>query len=168
VVDVALATSAAPTYFPTYRSPAGVPLIDGGTLANNPVGLAVVEAIGALNWPRESLKVLSLGCTTEPLNVGWGRHFALGLGYWAPKIVDVFMTAQSFGSLGTAALLAGHENVIRISPPIGRGRFGLDVVREIPSLKGLGASEARKYLPTVRPIFFESPAEQFEPYRKLE
>jgi len=78
VVDVALATSAAPTYFPTYRSAAGIPLIDGGTWANNPVGLAVVEAVGVLNWPRESLKVLSLGCTTEPLNVGWGRNFALG------------------------------------------------------------------------------------------
>jgi hypothetical protein len=35
------------------------------------------------------------------------------------------------------------------------------------SLKGLGASEARKYLPTVRPMFFENPAEQFEPYKKL-
>jgi hypothetical protein len=35
------------------------------------------------------------------------------------------------------------------------------------ALKGLGVSEARKYLSTVRPLFFENPAEQFEPYKKL-
>ena len=38
VVDVALATASAPTYFPTHRSPRGTPLIDGGMWANNPVG----------------------------------------------------------------------------------------------------------------------------------
>ena len=78
------------------------------------------------------------------------------------------MTAQSFASLGTAAVLVGHENIIRISPSVSHGRFGLDVVKGTQSLKGLGASEARKYLPIVRPIFFENPAEQFEPYRKLD
>jgi patatin-like phospholipase/acyl hydrolase len=70
VVDIALATTAAPTYFPTHRSAAGVPLIDGGVWANNPVGLAVIEAIGVLNWPRNSLRVLSLGCGTQPLDIG--------------------------------------------------------------------------------------------------
>ena len=77
LVDVALATSAAPTFFPTQRSAAGTPLIDGGMWANNPTGMAVVEAIGVLEWPRDSLRVLNLGCTTTALDVGWGRrtHF---------------------------------------------------------------------------------------------
>ena len=48
MVEVALATAATPTYFPTYRSAAGAPLIDGGMWANNPVAEAVVEAIGVL------------------------------------------------------------------------------------------------------------------------
>ncbi len=38
VVDVALATAAAPTYFPTHRLAAGTPLVDGGMWVNNPVG----------------------------------------------------------------------------------------------------------------------------------
>src|SRR5207249_5198484 len=53
VVDVALATSAAPTYFPVHNTSSGIPLADGGLWANNPMGLAAVEGIGVLEWPRE-------------------------------------------------------------------------------------------------------------------
>src|SRR5262249_10320231 len=47
-VEVALATAAAPTYFPAHRLGAGVPLVDGGVWANNPVGVAAVEAVSML------------------------------------------------------------------------------------------------------------------------
>ncbi len=160
-VDVALATSAAPTYFPTHRSAAGTPLIDGGMWANNPTGMAVVEAVGVLGWPRESLRVLNLGCTTTAVDVGWGRLYSLGFGYWGLKIVDVFMSAQSSASVGTAQLLAGHESVTRVSPNVGRGRFALDSIGEITSLRGLGDSEARKTLPKLRELFLTAPAEAF-------
>ena len=166
-VEVALKTAAAPTYFPTRRSSAGTPLIDGGTWANNPVGMSVVEAITLLDWPRDSLKVLSLGCTTEPLNVKLGRNTSLGRLYWATKFVDVFMHAQSHASLGTAKLLAGHENVIRVDPSVARGKFGLDKASEIPSLKGLGESQARELLPKLREIFLGNHAEQFVPFHTL-
>jgi len=166
-VDVALSTASAPTYFPTHRLAAGTPLIDGGVWANNPVGIAVVEAISVLGWERDSLKVLSLGCTTEPLRVASTGRLTQGMWYWAAKIADVFMTAQSSAALGTAQLLAGHENVIRISPTVGKGRFELDAVKGIPSLKGLGDSEARKALPSLRRIFFNGiPAEPFVPFRQ--
>lgn len=168
VVDVALATAAAPTYFPTHRSAAGTPLVDGGLWANNPVGMAVVEAITLLDWPRNSLRVLSIGCISEPLKVRWGRKWAFGRGYWGFKIADVFMAAQSSASEGTAKLLAGHENVIRINPPVEAARFGLDVIEEIPSLKGLGYTEAREAIPSLRPIFFNGYAEKFIPCHKLE
>lgn len=166
VVDIALATSAAPTYFPTHRSAAGSPLVDGGVWANNPTGMAAVEAIGILEWPRDSIKILSVGCTTEPLNIGAARNIPLGLGYWAPKIVKLFMTTQSFASHGTAQLLIGHANVTRINPSMPNGRFGLDIISEIVSLKGLGSTEARKALPTVRE-FFKEKVEPFDPYHKL-
>ena len=166
-VEIALKTAAAPTYFPTRRSSAGTPLIDGGTWANNPVGMSVVEAITLLDWSRDSLKVLSLGCTTEPLNVNWGRNSSLGRLYWATKFVDVFMHAQSHASLGTAKLLAGHENVIRIDPPVAQGKFSLDKASEIPSLKGLGESQAREALPKLREIFLGDHAEQFVPFHTL-
>ena len=164
-VNVALATTAAPTYFPTHRSAAGTPLIDGGLWANNPVGVAVVEAITVLDWPRDSLKVLSLGCT-EPLNVNWGRRIPLGKSYWGFKLLDVFMHAQSHGSLGTAKLLAGHDNIIRIAPSVSHGKFSLDRTKEINSLKGLGDSEARNAMPKLREVFFTNPAEPFNAFHQ--
>ncbi len=167
-VEVALATAAAPTYFPTHRSAEGIPLIDGGMWANNPVGVAVVEAIGMLGWPREDLRVLSIGCTSQPLGIGSARWWPAGLSYWGLRVADVFMTAQSHGALGIAyTLLGGHEHLIRISPHVGRGRFSLDNVREVPSLQGLAASEARKALPQLRPQFFTTPADPFVPSRRL-
>lgn len=162
VVDVAMATSAAPTYFPTYQSVQGVPLIDGGLWANNPMGLAVVEAIGVLGWSKDEIKVLSIGCTTEALDVGIARSVPMGKAYWAFKAIKVFMSTQSSASLGTAQLLAGHANIHRISPTVANGKFSLDAVKEVTSLKGLGDSEARKALPSIE-FFFEEKAEPFIP-----
>ncbi|MBI4537380.1 MAG: patatin-like phospholipase family protein [candidate division NC10 bacterium] len=166
-VDVALATGAAPTYFPTFRHAAGIPLVDGGLWANNPMGAAVVEAIGVLGWDRRDLRVLSVGCTDSPLEIGLGRRFAMGRLYWAAKVADTFMSGQSSAALGTAQLLAGHQNVFRISPSVPGGRFRLDSIREIPSLKGLGSSEARQALPVLRQAFFGEPAEEFRPFKVL-
>jgi hypothetical protein len=159
-VSVAMATAAAPTYFPSHTLSCGIPLVDGGMWANNPVGVAVVEAVGVLEWDRFHLKMLSLGCTSSPLDVGIGRRYGMGFLYWARRIADVFMSGQSSGSLGTAKLLAGQQNVFRISPMVPAGRFGLATIRETLSLKGLGASEARKALPTLKPVFFSQPAEK--------
>jgi predicted acylesterase/phospholipase RssA len=166
VVDVAMATAAAPTYFPTHLTEGGTPLIDGGIFANNPTGLAAVEAVGVLEWARSDIALLSLGCGAEPLGVGAGRHKSLGRLYWASQLAEVFMATQSSSSLGTAQLLVGHGNVLRISPPVARGRFGLDVVKEIPSLRGLGETEARKALPALRSQFFDQRAAPFTPYRQ--
>lgn len=166
--DVALATAAAPTYFPTHQSAVGTPLIDGGVWANNPTGLAAVEAIGVLDRPKDSLRVLSLGCTSEPFDASKARFLPRGLGYWAPRIVDLFMTAQSSSSLGTAYVLLGHDDVLRINPRVPSGRYDLDTHEGIDSLRGLGDSEARYALPEIRRMFIdEGLAEQFEPCKKL-
>jgi hypothetical protein len=166
-VEVALATAAAPTYFPTYRSTVGLPLVDGGMWANNPVGPAVVEAIGVLGWDRGDFKVLSLGCTTEPLKATPNRAKRLGLNYWAPRLVSVFMSGQSSGSLGTAQLLAGHGNIERISTVVPNKRFAMDAAKDIHALRGLGGSEARKALPKLTETFFQAKAEAFEPYHTI-
>lgn len=163
MVDVALATGAAPTYFPVHRPASGIPFIDGGIWANNPTGISVVEAVSVLSWPPESLKVLSIGCPTAPLGIDWGRRLGLGLVYWGPRIANLFLTAQSSASLGVAQLIAGTDNVFRICPTVAEGRFGLDATNEIASLKGLGTSEARKAISQLRPAFFSERAAPFTP-----
>lgn len=104
-VDVALATAAAPTYFPAHELADNALLVDGGVWANNPTGMAAVEAVGVLGWPGDSLRILSLGCTEDlytcPPRGGW-LDFALSLN-------TLFQQGQSRASLGTAKLLCGHS-----------------------------------------------------------
>jgi uncharacterized protein len=165
VVDVALSTAAAPTYFQMHRLPAGVPLIDGGVWANNPMGAASVEALGILGWPKAAVKLLSVGCTESvPTTRDRGRA-GLGLRGWAPHLVSAFMNAQSSASIGTAMLLLGHDNVHRISKTVGGGRYKLDGIKEIESLKGLGSSVARVEYPQVKAMFLAEKAQPFVPLR---
>jgi len=168
VVDVAMATAAAPTYFPTHRLAAGIPLVDGGMWANNPMGPAAVEALGILEWAKGDVKLLSVGCTDAPLNVNADRARWLGLNYWARRMVSVFMAGQSSSSIGTAQLLLGHENVTRVSPLVDAKRFKLDGVAGIPALRALGASQSRIELPKLRKTFFDAKAEPFIPLKTLE
>ncbi|WP_243297748.1 CBASS cGAMP-activated phospholipase [Bacillus litorisediminis] len=167
IVEAARATSAAPTFFRSMITEKGISLVDGGIWANNPVGPAVVEAIGVLGWQKGEFTVLSIGCTSEPFSVDWGRKRGLGLGYWGLKLVDTFMSGQSSQSLGTAMLLAGHENVYRYDVMMSKNRFALDGIKGINSLKGLGDSEARKALPELENIFFKEKAEPFIPFYQL-
>jgi hypothetical protein len=113
-------------------------LIDGGVWANNPVAIAMVEALGILGWDAADIQVLSLGCTTPPLAVNWGRNHSLGIFGLSRAIVDVFMTAQSVSAIGMAQhLLADRNQLMRISPTVGQGRFDLDKIDAIPVLRGL-------------------------------
>jgi hypothetical protein len=163
-VDVALATSAAPTYFPTHRLAAGLPIVDGGTWANNPVGVACVEAIGVLGWPRNEIEILSLGCTSSPLKRGFLRRMGLaGLVGWARAVVDQIAAGQSSGALGTAKLLVGEPHVYRVDPPAAPGRYDLDNARRLPDLVALGYAEARHALPKLAKVFLQERVEPFSP-----
>lgn len=163
IVDIAMATSAAPTFFPTHISADGIPLLDGGLYANNPVGVAAVEAISMLGWGKGEFRVLSLGCTGSPLGVKIGGGFGRGRVYWAGKVVDVIMAAQSSLAVGTAQHLTGHSNVLRINPIMDRGKFALDTPSQIDALKGLGYAEGRTALERTRE-FFETKADPFHPF----
>lgn len=165
MVDVALATAAAPTYFPTHNSAHGLPLVDGGMWANNPSGFAVVEAISVLGAPSDSIHLLSLGCTEAPLSTTRAQRLKKGKFYWASKIVDVFMTGQSSASMGMAILLTGRDmdRILRVSPSVATGRFSLDEASDIDVLSGLGHSEARKALPKLQEMFFDTKTEPFVP-----
>jgi hypothetical protein len=165
VVDVAMSTAAAPTYFPAHKMLGGLALIDGGVWANNPAGLAVVEAIGILGWPRDELYVLSIGCT-EPTYCIPHETSELQL---ASGVSEIFLQGQSKGALGTAKLLIGdtpqRRRLFRYQTVVPHGLFELDGIEHVSTLKGLGAAEARIALPEVREIFLGPTAETFVPYR---
>lgn len=163
MVDVALATAAAPTYFRAHALPSGSPIIDGGIWANNPTGVAAVEARTVLNWRDDDLFVLSLGCTEElidiPLNSGYKDLLF--------KSTALFMQGQSRGSMGTAYLLSNHSEVsprvFRYQPKVANGKFSLDKTSMIDRLRGLGSACARDALPMLMQNFLDAPANPFIP-----
>lgn len=166
VVAIAMATAAAPTFFPVHRLDSGVSLIDGGMWANNPMGAAAVEAIGLLEWTKGDIQLLGIGCTQAPLNIVDQTNFlGHGIAYWASRAMGVVIAAQSSSSIGTAQLLLGHENVHRISPIVSNGRFSLDGHSKITSLRALGSTHARSEFPKLEIQFFSEKATKFSPQR---
>lgn len=163
-VDVALATAAAPTYFSAHHMPSGAPLIDGGIWANNPSGLAAVEARGVLGWNNDDLYILSIGCTEEAIDI----PIEAGYGGLLLKSTSLFMQGQSRASIGTAMLLSGHSETnpryFRHQPRVSAGKFSLDSVQMIDRLRGLGHACAREALPTLEKEFLFEKAEAFIPY----
>jgi hypothetical protein len=167
LVDAALATSAAPTYFKHHITQHDVGLVDGGVWANNPAAIAAVEAITLLGWPAESLRILSLGCLEETYTIPkWAGISTLGA-----KAIKLFMDGQSHGALGIAKLITGHEHdrdaLYRINHTVPYNSFKMDDTRVIQDLKGLGYSMARDRQPVLEPVFFGQPAEPFTPFYQL-
>lgn len=89
---VALATSAAPTYFPPVlvHPPGGgdpLTLADGGVYANNPAMCAYAEAVRIA--PGEPITVLSLGTGIQTHEMPYAQAVHWGLVEWARPILDV-------------------------------------------------------------------------------
>ena len=73
VVDVALASAAAPTYFDPVHAKGSIAqfeAVDGGVWANSPVTVAIAEATGELGIPLDRIRVLSIGTTHTDMLLG--------------------------------------------------------------------------------------------------
>jgi patatin-like phospholipase/acyl hydrolase len=95
IVDVALATSAAPTYFPIAAIGDSL-YADGGLYANSPDLLAVHEAEHFLSQADENLHVLSVGTTTAQYSFAHANGRQLGLFGWArdQRLVSAMIASQ--------------------------------------------------------------------------
>ncbi len=139
VVDVAMSTSAAPTYFPSY----GV-FIDGGVIANNPSMAAVVQAMDGRNQAAEratlqEITLLSVG-TGASLQYIDGQNHDWGDAQWIKPILNVMMD----GSVGVADFecrqLLG-DRYCRVEPIFPAGKsFAMDDVSKIVDLMDLANS----------------------------
>jgi hypothetical protein len=113
LVTVALATSAAPTFFSTYRNGTRH-FADGGVWANNPVMVAVVDALSCFNIDRHNVDILTLGCGDQDLRMSDGQLKRGGLFHWR-TIIESAMHLQSQNALGQAGLLVGRERMFRLT-----------------------------------------------------
>ena len=160
-VDVAMATAAAPTFFPAYSSSNGPAYIDGGVWANNPAMLGVLEAICILKQIPQVLDLLSVGTTTEPFYVTKCRRMG-GILQWHKGIVDLLLQAQSDSILGQVKIMTGKVP-LRIDVSVTPGRFSLNDARTIADLVALGNREARIHCAEFADRFLVEPAEPFIP-----
>ncbi len=133
VVDVALCTSAAPTFFPVYQG-----YVDGGVVSNNPSMCAVAQAIEPNTGKQmlRNLRVLSLGTGFNPKyllsdNDDWG------LVQWAPHLISLILEGSSGLADYQCRQLLGNR-YMRINPVLPL-EIGLDGVDQIPLMTSLAS-----------------------------
>ena len=128
VVDVALRSASAPSYFPVYQGYA-----DGGVFANNPCMAALAQALEPTTGQQNlaDIQLLSLGTgrgnqflTTQNADWGWVQ--------WAPHIINIMLGASSGVAEYECRQLLGAR-FHRLDPLLPE-TIGLDDVSKIPRL----------------------------------
>ena len=162
-VDVALATAAAPTYFPAAAFNKSL-YCDGGLWANNPSIVGYAEAMKILQvcsepeaplFDRDDVRLLSIG-------TGIPRYFFKpqsgndGLFGWAPQLFEVSSGAQSQGAHFTAQYLIGSDRYRRIDFEMPQGPWPLDAVERLPDLLHMGDEKAVEHFPELNSLFFQT------------
>lgn len=143
--DVALATSAAPTYFQAAKAQnrLGSQYVDGGVWANNPAMIGIVEALAFCGQPLDDLHLLSVGTTMEAFNIS--EHVNSGVGKWNVGLLSLMMEGQAEAASAQAKLLLG-DRFHRININVKEGQYAMDDGRrkKIEQLVQLGRGEAQK------------------------
>jgi patatin-like phospholipase/acyl hydrolase len=170
-VDVALATSAAPTYFQfaPFADHAYARYVDGGVWANCPAMVGLVEAVSFLDIPLDQISILSIGTTSEPFSIA--KHTKSGIVQWNKGLIDLMFHAQVEAALAQVKLLI-HGRLHRLDYVAPPGQFSLDDARrdKIDQLISIGRGEAikKEHLDIVRARFLNGEkASPFEPWYRL-
>ena len=140
---VARATGAAPTYLPPLVLDRGLRLIDGGVWANNPVQIAVTEALGYLGQPQDCVAALRIGTTTEPVGKDRYPKTLRAIGPSAmPLFADIMMRGQSQAASGGVRQLLGSDRFVEVDPVVAPADYRLDRLSE--DLVGMAKARFRK------------------------
>ena len=144
MVDVALATSAAPTYLPAHHL-RGLRLVDGGIWANCPVMVGVAEAVKVFEVPLRAITVLSIGTTTEVTHRPHGLDRG-GIWAWRAHGARVVLRGQALAACNHTRLLLGPEALMRVDPVVPDRELSLDRITP-DQLRGRGEHVSRHRSP---------------------
>ena len=115
LVDACSASSAAPIYFPTYKTQDNRWYIDGGVVTNNPALISYTEAKFLFN--TDNIKVLSIGTGINTRKISgkkssqWG-----GLGWLRHDIMGIMLETQIEHKIAKDLL---GSNYLRVNSPLG-------------------------------------------------
>lgn len=160
MVDVAMATSAAPIYFPV-ATVDGHRLIDGGIWANNPSVVAVAEAVSMLGVALKDIRVLNVG-TIDQLSNHPKRLDRGGLLTWAKPIAPLILTASSRGNQGLTEHLIGKDRYSRFDAQVPGELYSLDAA-DPADLAGLAGTVSRNLSPVFTERFAGHHAAPYQP-----
>mgnify|MGYP001174160338 CR=1 FL=1 len=162
MTTVGLATSAAPTYFRPLEH-GGYTLVDGGVWANNPIMLAVIEAMTCYDVRRDQIQVLSIGCGDNRYIVSQPEIAHGGIWHWR-RVMLAAMRLQSLAATNQARLLLGPPQVVRIDPPEMQPPIRLDDwERSVIELLPIAAERLGSHEESILNRFLSEPAEPFLP-----
>jgi patatin-like phospholipase/acyl hydrolase len=127
IVDAALATSAAPTYFPPHpvTTPRrGYSLVDGGIFANNPTGLAraFMRDRGA-----DSDLVVSLGTGSMQVKYPYEEIKNWGVIHWASPVLKMMFDGQTEAVALAVRRMVQEGGYFRIQGLLGDARVAEDM-----------------------------------------
>jgi patatin-like phospholipase/acyl hydrolase len=166
VVDIALAATAAPTYFPTAMIEPGSSYIDGGLWANDPALIAYVEADRIAKQCKRKIDKPFVLQDVRVLSVGTGKpHLRFrttgreGILFWASELIDLIGLSQSQGiNFQMQHLLGGRYRRVNFDLD---ANWRLDDVRNVGALLHLGREAAREQFGQIRTEFLDEKAEPF-------
>lgn len=162
MIKAALATSAAPTYFRPLEHNEYV-LVDGGVWANNPVMLALVEALTAFDVSREQIDILTIGCGNDPYVVSDKQIRKGGIWHWK-ELIFAAMRLQSMAATNQARLMVGFPSLVRLDAPSFEPPIALDDWRSSMEKLMPAAEEILKdQADVVADIFLRKQADTYEP-----
>jgi patatin-like phospholipase/acyl hydrolase len=151
ILDAAMSSSAAPTYFPPYNHPYYGYCVDGGMVSNNPATLALSMAIdpGLANVPLQNVWMLSLGTgasldsipnqvveSTGPLNYGiknWMWPEASGTTPAMPLMSSMFDGVSEVDTYQCQQVLGNRFQRGNVQLP---APYALDDYKNIATLEG--------------------------------
>ena len=166
MTKVAAATAAAPTFFRPLED-GGYTFVDGGVWANNPVMIALVDALSCFTVERERIRILSLGCGDSPYLVDQPKISRGGMFAWM-DIIYAAMRLQSVNALGQAGLLIGADRVVRVDAPESLGSIQLDDwTSAVARLPNAATAAVEKLGDSVASAFLSNCATPYRPFTEL-
>ncbi len=168
--DVAMATSAAPVFFPIYRSEdTNSCYVDGGLIGNAPGLFGIHEAIYFCGQAIEDIHLLSIGTMGGEFRMDASKRLNKGIVNWREKLFLLTASTQE----KTADFMLRHQldrryHLIDELPTSEQEKnIGLDVTSQaaIQTLKSMGEESARKFIGELEATdFLSHTAKPFDSY----